>query len=62
MRSSFDILAELFAQDVDLELLRKSLAKTPTERIEWLEQMQQFGEEMREAAQNAASKAPRDPE
>src|SRR5262245_38687352 len=41
-RTCFDVLAELFARDVDRELLRRSRAKTPTERIQWLEEMQEF--------------------
>lgn len=61
-RSSFDVLAELFARDVDRDLLRRSLARTPTERILWLEEMQAFAEDARKArarATNAASSTPR---
>ncbi len=57
----FDILAELFARDVDRALLRKSLARTPTERIEWLEQMQAFADEARKARARAAAGAPPSP-
>lgn len=39
-RTCFDVLSELFARDVDRELLQRAAAKTPTERIEWLEPMQ----------------------
>jgi hypothetical protein len=46
-RTCFDILAELFARDVDRELLRRSCAKTVTERLIWLEEMQAFGAEAR---------------
>ncbi|MEO8551335.1 MAG: hypothetical protein ABI678_15235 [Kofleriaceae bacterium] len=40
MRSSFDVLAELFAKDVDRSLLARGLARTPTERIVWLEELE----------------------
>lgn len=43
-RTTFDVLAELFARDVDIGLLRRSRAMTPTQRLEWLEQMQDFAE------------------
>ena len=54
----FDILAELFARDVDRELLRQSLARTPTERIEWLEEMQAFADSARKAREHETSGAP----
>lgn len=57
-RTCFDVLAELFAQDVDRELLRRGLAKTPTERIVWLEQMQAFADEARRARGDEAARAP----
>jgi hypothetical protein len=60
-RTSFEVLAELFARDVDRALLRSSLAKTPTERIRWLEEVQEFAEAARKAraheARGAAKKA-----
>lgn len=43
-RTTFEVLAELFARDVDVGLLRRSLAMSPTPRLEWLEQMQDFAE------------------
>ena len=55
----FDILSELFARDIDKDLLRKSLARTPTERIAWLEEMQAFAEEARKARRDEAARAPR---
>lgn len=58
-RSSFDTLAELFARDIDRDLLRRSMAKTPTERIRWLEEMQAFAEEARKA-RDATARADRD--
>ena len=58
-RTCFDILAELFAKDVDRALLRQALARTPTERIEWLEQMQQFAEDARRARRDEAERAAR---
>jgi hypothetical protein len=57
-RSSFDVLAELFAKDVDRELLRQSLSKTPTERIQWLEEMQAFADLAKKARQDEASRTP----
>jgi hypothetical protein len=42
VKSSFDLLAELFARDIDRELLQRSCAKTPAERLTWLEEMQAF--------------------
>jgi hypothetical protein len=56
-RTCFDVLAELFAKDIDRELLRRSLAKTPTERIQWLEQMQEFAEQARKARADEAAGA-----
>jgi hypothetical protein len=44
-----DALIDLFARDVDMDLLRRGLAKTPTERIEWLEEMQAFAEAAKKA-------------
>ena len=45
----FDKLADLFARDVDPSLIRTGLARTPTERLRWLEQMQDFAEAARKA-------------
>jgi hypothetical protein len=56
-RTCFDVLAELFARDIDMDLLRRFQEKTPTERIEWLEEMQAFGEEARAARAKAERKA-----
>ncbi len=56
-RTCFDILSELFARDVDRELLKRSLAKTPTERIVWLEEMQAFAESARKARSREATRA-----
>jgi hypothetical protein len=55
----FDILAELFARDVDRELLRRSVMKSPTERIVWLEEMQAFAEAARKARRDEAARAAR---
>ncbi len=54
----FDILAELFARDIDKDLLARAAAKTPTERILWLEEMQAFAEEARKAREDEAARAP----
>jgi hypothetical protein len=55
--SCFETLAEAFARDIDRTLLRRALAKTPTERIEWLEQMQALAEEARTARAHEATRA-----
>lgn len=55
----FDVLSELFAKDIDRDLLRRAKAKTPTERIMWLEEMQAFAEDARKARQNEAARAAR---
>lgn len=57
--TSFDRIAELFARDVDRGLLRRALARTPTERIEWLEEMQAFADEAKKARAHEATRAPR---
>jgi len=56
-RTCFEVLAELFARDIDRDLLVRSLALTPTQRIEWLEQMQAFAAEARRARAAWTSKA-----
>ena len=58
-RTCFDVLSELFARDIDMDLLRRAQAKTPTERIEWLEEMQAFAEDARKARADEAARAPR---
>ncbi len=58
-RTCFDILAELFERDIDLALLKRAQARTPTERIEWLEQMQAFADDARKARDSEAPRAPR---
>ena len=59
MRSSFDDLAELFARDIDLTLLANSVAKSPTARIIWLEEMQAFADDARKARNLAAARTSR---
>ena len=56
-RSSFDVVAELVARDVDMTLLRRALARTPTERIQWLEEMQEFSAQARKSARDERAKA-----
>jgi hypothetical protein len=53
----FEILAELFAQDVDRDLLKRSLGMTPTERIIWLEEMQGFAEAAEKGRRDEAESA-----
>jgi hypothetical protein len=60
-RTCFDLLAELFAKDVDRALMRQSLARTPTERIQWLEQIQAFADAARKARADEAARAPQAP-
>jgi hypothetical protein len=55
--SSFDTLAEVFARDIDLTLLRRARAKTPTERIQWLERMQELAEQARKARGDESPRA-----
>jgi hypothetical protein len=55
--SSFDIVAELVARDIDRALLRRGLAKTPNERLIWLEEMQAFADEAKKARHEAARAA-----
>jgi hypothetical protein len=55
----FDTLAELFARDVDPALVERSLKRSVTERIRWLEEMQDFAEKARKArADEARGAAP----
>ena len=58
MPTCFDILAELFERDIDMDLLRRARAKTPTERIVWLEEMQAFAASGRKANRDAAARPP----
>jgi hypothetical protein len=58
---SFDVLAELLARDVDRSLLKRQLARTPAERIAWLEEMQSFAEEARKARADEAARPPEAP-
>jgi hypothetical protein len=61
MESSFDKLADLLAADVDVDLLRRHLQLTPTQRLERLVEAQAFAEEARKARERAASKTPEAP-
>ena len=53
----FDVLADLFARDVDRALLQRALKKTPTERLAWLQEMQAFAEQAKEARKHEADRA-----
>jgi hypothetical protein len=59
--SCFDTLSEVFARDLDLELLRRARAKTPTERIQWLERMQEIADQARRARADEAARAAQAP-
>jgi len=50
-------MAELFARDVDRDLLARGLAMTPTERIIWLEEMQAFADAIQRGRNDEASRA-----
>jgi hypothetical protein len=59
-RTCFETLAELFERDIDRELLRRACAKTPTERLAWLEEMQAFADQAKKAQGNEAPGAARE--
>lgn len=55
-RSSMDDVIEVYKRDVDRTLLRENLKKTPTERLETLQEMQRFAEELHRAGREARSR------
>lgn len=61
-RTCFDILADLFAQDVDRALEKGAAKKTPGERLQWLEDIQAFAEEARRARQRETESSSHSPE
>jgi hypothetical protein len=48
-----DAVIEAFKRDVDVTLIRRNLALTPTERLLQLERLQAFAEELRRAGRDA---------
>jgi hypothetical protein len=52
-RSSLDDVIERYKRDLDLTLLRENLARTPTERLLALQELQRFAEELRRAGEEA---------
>jgi hypothetical protein len=48
-RSSIDDVIDVYKRGVDRTLLQENLKKTPTERLQALQQMQRFAEELRRA-------------
>jgi hypothetical protein len=58
-RTCFHVLSELFARDIDRDLLRQARAKSVTDRIRWLEEMQSFAEDAKRARDNEAETATR---
>ena len=48
-RNSIDDVVDVYKRDVDRTLLRENLAKTPTERLQTLQHLQRFAEELRRA-------------
>lgn len=49
--SSIDDVIDVYKRDVDVTLLRKRLAMTPTERILALQALQRFADEVRRAGE-----------
>ena len=60
VRTSFDILIDLLAKDIDDVLFERARRKTPTERLIWLEEMQEFAEAAKKARENETPRAPQD--
>lgn len=52
-RSSLDAVIEAYKRDLDLTLLRENLARTPTERLLALQELQRFAEELHRAGERA---------
>jgi hypothetical protein len=52
-RSSLDAVIEAYKRDLDLTLLRENLARTPTERLLALQELQRFAAELRRAGEEA---------
>lgn len=52
-RSSLDAVIEAYKRDLDLTLLRENLARTPTERLLALQELQRFADELRRAGEKA---------
>ncbi len=50
-RSSLDAVIEAYKRDLDLTLLRENLARTPTERLLALQELQRFADELRRAGE-----------
>ena len=52
-RSSLDAVIEAYKRDLDLTLLRENLARTPTERLLALQELQRLADELRRAGEKA---------
>jgi hypothetical protein len=52
-RSSIDDVIEVYKRDVDRTLLRENLKLTPTERLQKLQELQRFAEELQRAGREA---------
>jgi hypothetical protein len=52
--SRTDPVIELYMRDVDRSLLRRNLSLTPQQRLEQLQKLQQFAEELRRAGRKSA--------
>jgi hypothetical protein len=53
-----DPVVEAYLRDVDRTLLRRNLALTPQQRLEQLESLAQFAEELRRAGKAAGTRKP----
>lgn len=51
--SSIDDVVEVYKRDVDRTLIRENLKKTPTERVQALQELQRFAEELQRAGREA---------
>jgi len=51
VKSSIDDVIELLMKDIDPVLFARARAKTPTERLRWLSEMQAFAEAAKKSGQ-----------
>ncbi len=54
MKSSIDDIIELLQKDIDPVLFERARAKTPTERLRWLSEMQAFAAEAKKSRSKAS--------
>ena len=51
--SSIDDVVEVLERDVDRTLIKENLKKTPTERVQALQELQRFAEELQRTGREA---------